>query len=149
MLKTRGTRLPALVAWGLLACLGLSACGGEDDFENEPRPPVPRAVTGVITEREVTISPDELAAGPIVLTISNQTPESHSVTLVGEGDDGTEVREVTGPINPMDTAQIQQSLPEGQYRVRAGSEPFEDEIEPGRIVVGPQLDSGSDDLQLP
>ena len=42
---------------GAMRCLcaaGLALAGcGEDDFENEPRPPVPKQLTGVITEEKV------------------------------------------------------------------------------------------------
>jgi hypothetical protein len=131
-----------------LASLGLLACG-DDDFANERRPAVALAITGVITEQRVEISPSEIAGGPIILTISNQTPESHQVTLVGESDDGTEIRQVTGPINPEGTAQIEEDLPPGEYRVTASSDPFEDDIAPGKIIVEGDRGSGSDDLQLP
>ena len=148
MLNTRGTRLRAVVAAAILATLALSACGG-DDFENEPRPPEPITVSGVITADRVTVSPNEFGAGPIVLTISNQTRQSHRVTLEGEGDDGTEVSEVTAPVAPEDTATIQQNLPEGDYRVTANSDsPVVSEIRPGRITVGPPRLSASDELQL-
>lgn len=149
MSKKRGARHGAAVAAGLLVTLGASACG-DDDFENEPRPPVPLAITGVITQRQVDISPDGFGAGPVVLTISNQTPESHRVSLEGTADDGTEISEVTGPINPQDTATIQQSLPEGEYEVIANSDgTLTPEIRPGEIAVGPPRSSASDELELP
>lgn len=145
----RGARPPVLAAGALLASLVLSACG-EDDFENEPRPPVPLAITGVITEQQVNISPDDFGAGPIVLTISNQASESHRVTLEGTADDGTEISEVTGPINPQDTATIQQSLPTGDYEVGANSDgALIPEIRPAEITVGPERPSASDELELP
>ena len=149
MSKKRGARRRAAVAAGLLVTLGVPACG-EDDFENEPRPPVPLAITGVITERQVDISPDEFGAGPVVLTISNQTPESHRVTLEGTAEDGTEISETTGPINPQDTATIQENLPQGEYEVIANSDgALTPEIEPGEITVGPPRSSSSDELELP
>lgn len=149
MSKRRGARRGAAVAAGLLVTFGVSACG-DDDFENERRPPVPLAITGVITDRQVDISPDSFGAGPVVLTISNQTEESHRVALEGRAEDGTEVSEVTGPINPRDTATIQQSLPEGEYEVIANSDgALLPEIRPGEITVGPDRPSGSDELELP
>lgn len=149
MSKKRGARRGAAAAAGLLVTLGASACG-DDDFANEPRPPVPLAITGVITDREVGISPDDFGAGPIVLTISNQTAQSHRVTLEGTADDGTEISEVTGPINPQDTATIQQTLPEGDYEVDANSDDQAlSGIEPGEITVGPPRSSASDELELP
>ncbi len=148
MSDTRGARGRAALA-AALATLGLSACG-EDDFENERRPAVPVSVTGVITQQQVDISPDEFGAGPISLTISNQTPESHRVTLEGTAEDGTEISEVTGPINPQDAATIQQSLPTGEYEVVANSDgSLTPDIRPGAITVGPDRPSASDELELP
>ena len=148
MLDTRGARRRAAAA-AVLATLGLSACGG-DDFENERRPAVPLSITGVITDQQVDISPDDFGAGPIALTISNQTGESHRVTLEGTAEDGTEINEVTGPINPQDTATIQQSLPPGEYEVIANSDGvLQPEIRPGEITVGPDRPSASDELELP
>lgn len=147
--ETRGTRALALVASGLCTTLGLSSCGGED-FENEPRPPVALAITGVISEDEVTVSPSRFGAGPIVLTVSNQTPESHRVSLKGEDESGTAINEITGPVNPQDTATIQQTLPPGDYRVGANSDgAVTSGIEPDRLTVGPPRPDASDELELP
>lgn len=151
MLNTRGTRHRAVAASAVLAACVLPACG-EDDFANEPRPPVPLTLTGVITEQRVTVSPDDFGAGPIVLTISNQTQESHRVALQGEAEDGTTIDEMSGPINPLDTATLQQELPEGEYTVRANSDNPSgslSEIRSDRLVVGPARDSASDELELP
>ena len=133
-----------LLAAGALAVL-VAACGGEDDFENKPRPPVPVQLTGVITEDEVTISPRRLGAGPVVLIVSNQTQQSHTITLEGE-----EIRETVGPVNPLDTAQIQRTLKPGKYEVKAGSEQAAPkEIAAGSIDVGPPRPSSSNDVLLP
>ena len=145
-MKTRRIRagaLPALCAAGL----ALAGCG-EDDFENEPRPPVPIQLTGVITEDEVTVSPSEVGAGPVVITVSNQTKASHTVTL--ESSDGGTIREQVGPINPLDTATLQRTLEPGTYTVRAGSEAaVPREITPATLTIGQERKSGSDELLLP
>jgi len=147
MLNTRGTRLRIVVAGGLIAAFLVSSCG-EDDFANEPRPPVPLTLTGVITEQRVTVSPDDFGAGPIVLTISNQTGSSHRVAVKGQAEDGTDIDETSGPINPLDTATLQQELPEGEYTVTANSDGASG-IRPDRLLVGPERDSASDELELP
>ena len=145
MNERRRMRSAALLAGGVLVLLGVPACGGGDDFENKPRPPVPLQLTGVITEQRVTISPNQVGAGPIVLVVSNQTDDSHTVTL-----DGEEVEERVGPINPLDTATIQTTLKQGEYEVRAGSsQAVAREIRPGTLAVGASRTSASDQLLLP
>lgn len=143
---TRGIRAGAMLAF-CAASLALGACG-EDDFENEPRPPTPIQLTGVITEEKVTVSPGDVGAGPVVITISNQTKASRIVTLESTG--GGNVREEVGPINPLDVATIQRTLDQGQYTVKAGSEAaVKREIEPATLNIGAPRESGSDDLLLP
>jgi hypothetical protein len=143
---TRRIRAGAVAA---SCALGLALAGcGEDDFENEQRPPVPVQLTGVITEERVTVSPDSLGAGPVVITISNQTEAAHSVTL--ESTDGGTVREQTPQINPLDTATIQRTLTQGEYTVKAGSErAVARQIEPATLTIGKPRKSGSDELLLP
>jgi hypothetical protein len=141
--RIRAGALPALCAAGL----ALAGCG-EDDFENEPRPPVPVQLTGVITPEKVTVSPNELGAGPVVITVSNQTKASHTLTL--ESADGGTIREQVGPINPLDTATLQRTLEPGEYTVRAGSEAaVPREIAPATLTIGQERKSGSDELLLP
>lgn len=138
------TRAAVLLAVGVLTAL-VVGCGGEDDFENKPRPPVPVQLTGVITDDEVTVSPRRLGAGPVVLIVSNQTEQSHTITLEGE-----DIRETVGPVNPLDTAQIQRTLKPGSYEVKAGSEAAAPkEIAGATIDVGPPRPSSSNDVLLP
>lgn len=140
-------RIRAGAALACAAGMVLGACG-EDDFENEPRPPVAKELGGVITEKRVTVSPSELGAGPVVITISNQTRDSHTVTLESTG--GGTIREQVGPIPPLDTATIQRTLEPGRYSVSAGSEQaVEREIQPATLVIGKERKSGSDELLLP
>lgn len=141
--RARATAVLAPVAVGVLLCGG---CGG-GDFENRPRPPVTLDITGVITDSRVTVSPDSFGAGPTVLTIANETSDSHTVTLEGRDIASEEV----GPINPQDTASLQKTLSEGTYTVDADSrdDVFADGIKEARIKVGPERDSASDDVLLP
>lgn len=131
------TRRAALLSAAAVGALVVPGCGGEDDFENEPRPPVPLQLTGVVTEESVTVSPRTVAPGPIVLIVSNQTEQPHSLTLAGP-----EVEEQTGPIPPGDTATIQATLRETEagesYQLRANSERAvdpEDVIAPATIRI--------------
>ena len=70
----------------------------------------------MITEQKVTVSPNELGAGPVVITVSNQTEAPHTLTL--ESADGGTIREQVGPINPLDTATLQRTLTPGTYTVK-------------------------------
>ena len=121
-----------------------TGCGG-DDFENRPRPPVPVELTGVIQEDKVTVSPSKVGAGPVLITVSNQTEAAHTVTLEGES-----IRERVGPVNPLDTATIQKTLKQGNYEVTAGSKrAVAREIEPATLTIGRPRKSSSDELLLP
>ena len=138
----------ALLAGAAVAVLA-AGCG-EDDFENNPRPAVADELTAVIQDDKVTVSPDgrgrrKVQAGPILITISNQSDEPHTVILEGE-----EVREETPEVNPLDTATLQKTLEEGSYEVRAGSEEAQRrEIAPAVLVIEGERKSSNDELLLP
>jgi len=136
----------------LLACastaltLPAAGCGGEDDFVRKPRPAITLQLTGVITEEEISIQPNNVGAGPIILNVSNQTDEPHTVTLEGEGI----APERVGPVKPLDTATIQKDLEPGTYEIKAGSSvASEGRIAPGTLTIGQERDNSSDDLLLP
>jgi hypothetical protein len=127
-----------------VVALSATGCGGED-FENKPRPPVPVELTGVIQEDRVTISPSKVGAGPILITISNQTEAAHTVTLAGES-----IQERVGPVNPLDTTTIQKTLKQGSYEVRAGSSrAVAEEIAPAQLRIGKPRRDSSGELLLP
>ena len=134
------------VAMPLLAVAftSLAACG-EKDFANHPRPPIPVELTGVIQESKVTVSPAKVGAGPVLITLSNQTKAAHTVTLEGES-----VRERIGPVNPLDTATIQKTLQPGRYRVSAGSaRAVPREIVPAELTVGKERSNSSNNVLQP
>lgn len=127
------------------AALAVAGCGGGKDFANKPRPPVPLQLTGVITKQKVTISPNKVGAGPVVITVSNQTQQSRTLTLDGNG-----IQERVGPINPLDTAKLQKTLKPGRYTVTAGSEAATAKtIRPATLVIGKERGSASDKVLLP
>jgi hypothetical protein len=138
-MRARGVAILAAVA-------AVSAGCGEEDFENEPRPPVPMELTGVIQEDKVTVSPSRnIGAGPFVITISNQTDAEYTITLEGES-----ITEQVGPVAPLDTATIQRTLAPGSYEVRAGSRrAVRREIAPASLDIGKERKSSSSDLLLP
>lgn len=122
----------------------MAGCG-EDDFKNEARAPVRLALTGVIQDDKVTVSPAKLGAGPVEITISNQTDSIRTITLEGES-----IREPQGPVKPGDTVTIQKTLEPGSYEVRAGSEKaVRQEIQPAVLEIGKQRKNSNNELLLP
>ena len=138
-----GTRVRACIGLGIAAAL-IAGCGN-DDFKNEARAPVRLALTGVIKDDKVTVSPAKIGAGPVAITISNQTDSVRIVTLEGES-----ITEQQGPVQPGDTATIQKTLEPGSYEVRAGSEKaVKKEIQPAVLTIGKSRKNSNNDLLLP
>jgi hypothetical protein len=138
-----GTRVRACAGLAVAAAL-LAGCG-EEDFKNEARAPIREALTGVIQDDAVTVSPSKLGAGPVEITISNQTDASHSITLEGES-----IVEREGPVAPGDTATIQKTLAPGSYEVKAGTEKaVRTEIRPAVLTIGKERKNSNNDLLLP
>jgi hypothetical protein len=130
---------------GLAVLAALIAGCGEDDFENEARAPVRIALTGVIQDDKVTVSPARVGAGPVEITISNQTDGVRTITLEGES-----ITEEQGPVPPGDTATIQKTLGPGSYEVRAGSEKaVRKEIQPALLTIGRERKNSNSDVLLP
>jgi hypothetical protein len=141
--KTRWSGCIAFLVAGTLVTVA-SGCGGKD-FENKPRPPVPIELTGVIQPAKVTVSPNKVGAGPVLITISNQTNEAHTVTLEGDT-----VKERIGPVQPEDTATIQKTLARGDYEVRAGSSvAVPKEITPAKLRITNERRDSNNRLLLP
>ena len=126
---------------GLALTVGVSACG-EDDFENDPRPPSPVELTAAIDKESVSIAPANPAAGLVVITVSNQTDEVTQLVLDGPGDDDP----ASGDIEPLGTGSIKAALEEGEYQALAGNS---ETIKPAPITVGPPGESSQNDLLLP
>ena len=137
------TRVGACTALAVLAAL-FAGCG-EDDFKNEARAPVRLALTGVIQDDKVTVSPAKIGAGPVEITISNQTKVVHTITLEGDS-----VIERAGTVAPGDTATLQKTLEPGSYEVKAGSsKAVTQEIRPAVLRIGKERKNSNNDLLLP
>jgi hypothetical protein len=139
------------VAKRVRACAGLAIAAallagcGKEDFKNEARAPIREALTGVIQDDAVTVSPSKLGAGPVEITISNQTDARHSITLEGES-----VVERSGTVEPGDTTTIQKTLAPGSYEVKAGTaKAVRREIRPAILTIGKERKNSNNDLLLP
>ena len=139
--KTR-VRTPVLLICAV--AVGATACGG-DDFENEPRAAVPVELSGVVRPARVIISPADVGAGPVRITISNQTGQAQILSLQGNG-----VEERVGPVYPHDTARIQKTLDPGRYEVRAASSGAAGGVvAPAELRIGRRRPESNDRLLLP
>jgi hypothetical protein len=142
MLKCGPATGAALLATAAMTATG---CGGGSDFKNDPRPAAPVQLTGVITDKGVTVSPNRVGAGPVIILISNQSKQAHTITL-----DGGSTTDTVGPINPLDTAKLQQTLQQGSYSVKAGSTKAQlKQLAPGTLSVGPPRKDSSNQVLLP
>ena len=139
-------RVRVVATFAAVAAAAIAVGCGEDDFENEPRPPVPMELTGVIQEDKLTVSPSrDIGAGPFTILISNQTDAVHTVTL-----EGGSIQEQVGPVAPDDTVEIRRTLAPGSYEVRAGSRrAVRREIQPAMLDIGEERENSNSDLLLP
>lgn len=130
-----------LLAAALLALAPIAAgCGGED-HPNEPRPPAPIEVTVRVSDKAVTVAPDEFGAGLVNLTISNQSADVVELTVEGE-----RLSTAADPIQPNAVGNFKLDFAEGEYEVSAGPE---SDARPDRVSVGPERPSAQNELLLP
>jgi hypothetical protein len=121
-----------------LAALGVAGCG-RDDFENEPRPPVPAEITVKIGNGEVAVSPAEFGAGLVNFTIANFERQPAALEIDGPVD------AVSDEIAPGGNGSLRAQLETGEYEASA------DDVDalPFSFTVGPERESGQDELLLP
>jgi hypothetical protein len=137
MSRRRGRALVA-AAVALVMALVVAACG-RDDFENEPRPPVPAEITVKIGDGEVVVSPKEFGAGLVNFEIANfeDTPATFSI----QGPTEAESEEIPARGNNI----LKTLLETGSYEASANGV----EATPFTFEVGPERESGQNDLLLP
>jgi hypothetical protein len=136
MSRRRGRALVALAVG--LAALVIAACG-RDDFANDPRPPVPAEITVKIGHGEVVVSPKEFGAGLVHFEIANL--EDTPATLAIEGP--TEA--VSDEIPARGNNSLKTEMTTGSYEASAEGV----EATPFSFQVGPERESGQNDLLLP
>ena len=125
----------------LTAAFALGACG-EDDFENEPRPPAPIELTARIADDVINVSPStasQVGAGLATITISNQSQDPATLILEGPTD------EESGEIVAGGTGQMKIPLEEGDYTVST----LEGSQRETKLEVGPERETSQNDLLLP
>jgi hypothetical protein len=130
----------------LFACaataLVVAGCG-EKDFANDPRPPSPIDLTALISDKAVIISPQPSGAGPVTITISNQSKDPAKLTLEksnGEKISSPEILPDGG------TGKLSADLAQGEYTASTGDEGT---AKTAKIKVGPERESAQNQLLLP
>lgn len=131
------------VAAAVVAALLVAGCGGDEDFANDPRPASPIVVTAKVDSDKVVVSPKAFGAGLVNITVSNQSDDPVTLTLVGPTpDDNFE----SGDIPPNGVGNLKADVGEGSYEVNAGERSG---AKPAQVEVGPPRESSSDELLLP
>jgi hypothetical protein len=128
-----------LLALAALSVLLVAGCGRED-FENDPRPPVPDEITVKIGEEGVLVSPAAFGAGLVNFTIANLSGDPATLAIEGP------TSATTGEIPPGGNAVLKAEMETGSYQFTAEGPP---QVEPFQLEVGPERPSGQDDLLLP
>jgi hypothetical protein len=134
-MRRRGIAL--LLSMGL-AALVVAGCG-RDDFENEPRPAVPAEITVEIGAGEVVVSPASFGAGLVNFTIANLTKTPTTLAIIGPTE--AETDEIPAGANTILKAEMRS----GEYEASADDA----EVRPFSFTVGPDRESGQNDLLLP
>ena len=125
-------------AAALVTALVVAGCG-QDNFKNDPRPPIPAEVSVKIAKDGVAVSPKEFGAGLVNFTIANLTTEPGTLAIQGPIDaDSSE-------IPPAGTDTVKVELKTGSYEASVSGVA----ARPFSFTVGPERPSGQNDLLLP
>lgn len=127
-----------LFAAALIAALAAAGCG-RDDFENDPRPPVPAEVSVKIAQDGVGVSPREFGAGLVNFTIANLSTEAGTLAIHGPVDASSQ------EIPPSGSETIKLDMKTGSYEATVSGLA----VAPFNFTVGPERPSGQNDLLLP
>jgi hypothetical protein len=128
-----------LLALAAVSVLVAAGCGRED-FENDPRPPVPAEITVKIGDDGVLVSPAAFGAGLVNFTIANLSGDPATLAIEGP------TSATSDEIPPGGNAVLKTEMETGSYQFTAEGPP---QVEPFQLEVGPERPSGQDDLLLP
>ena len=122
-----------------LVVLVVAGCG-RNDFNNDPRPPIPAEISVKIASDGIVVSPREFGAGLANFTIANLTRNDTGSLVIHGPVDAT-----SDSIAPGDAETIKLQMKTGNYEASAdgiAARPFS-------FTVGPERPSGQNDLLLP
>lgn len=136
MLRERGRVL--LFAAALVTVLAVAGCGSKD-FKNDPRPPIPAEISVKIAKDGVAISPKEFGAGLVNFTIANLTTDPGTLAIHGP------VNTSSAEIPPAGAETLKVDMKTGSYEASVSGIA----VRPFSFTVGPERQSGQNDLLLP
>ena len=136
----RRARRAAFATLGGLAALPLAACGGEEDYKNDPRAAASIQVAARVDAREIVVSPNRFGAGLVNFTVLNSSDSPITFTLSGPKEVATD------EIPPGAPGDLKAELPEGSYEASAGEG---SSAQPETVQVGPERPSSKDELLEP
>ncbi len=122
----------------LLVVVVVAGCG-RNDFNNDPRPPIPAEVSVKIATDGVGVSPREFGAGLVNFTVANLTNGTGSLAIHGPVSAGSD------QIAPGDAETFKMNLKSGSYEASVNGIA----VRPFNFTVGPERPSGKNDLLLP
>jgi hypothetical protein len=102
----------------IVAMLGLSACGSAGSpAASRPAPPETIVVSAYVSSSQIRVSPTHFGAGPVLLTITNQSNRALALRVLRGG------RAIarTAPINPQGVTQLKVDLSRGSYSLTAAA----------------------------
>ncbi len=122
----------------LVVVLAGAGCG-RNDFNNDPRPPVPAEVSVKLAPTGVIVSPKQFGAGLVNFTVANLGNETASLSIHGP------VTADSPEIAPGDADTVKVQMKTGSYEASANGTA----VRPFSFTVGPERPSGQNDLLLP
>jgi hypothetical protein len=125
-------------AAALVTALAVAGCG-RDDFENDPRPPIPAEVSVKIAKDGVGVSPREFGAGLVNFTIANLTSQAGTLSIDGP------VNADSSEIPPAGTDTVKLDMKTGSYEASVSGVT----VRPFAFTVGAERPSGQNELLLP
>jgi hypothetical protein len=147
-----------MLAVGAVA-VGAAGCGGNTKtYANQAPPPVPINVTVYIDNARVSVSPNNVGAGPVTFLVANHSTSSESLQIQAANSGTGQSLATTGPINPQGTASVNVNLSkQGQYTVSVSSSGGTEasNASPGSsigaatLTIGPPRANSRGDLNLP
>lgn len=102
------------------SAVGIAGCGSSGQTAaSRPDPPAPVTLSAFVGPGAVHLAPARLGAGPVLLTVANQSPGATVLTLSRAGTGRALAR--TAPINPGGVTQVKLDLVRGDYTVAAAA----------------------------